>query len=81
MAKSKTDNIKKRYQKKLEGFGKNLKKLREGKGMTQEQIAFKSGISFTTINRLENGKLNPTLATLYAIADTFKVSVQELFEG
>jgi DNA-binding XRE family transcriptional regulator len=37
-------------------------------------------ISFTTINKLENGKLNPTLATVYAIADSLKVDVKELFD-
>ena len=44
-----------RYKNKLEGFGMRLKAIREQKQMTQEQIAFQSGISFTTINKLENG--------------------------
>jgi DNA-binding XRE family transcriptional regulator len=72
--------IKARYAKKLVGFGKHLKGLRNQKKMTQEQLAYESGVSFTTLNKLENGHLNPTLATVYAIADSLKVDVKELFD-
>lgn len=72
--------IKARYSKRLVSFGKHLKTIRDKKGMTQEQIAFQSGVSFTTINKLENGHLNPTLATVFAIADSLKVDVKELFD-
>lgn len=33
----------------------NLKKIREAKGLTQGELAKKSGISRITINRIENG--------------------------
>lgn len=33
----------------------NLKKIREAKGLTQSELAKKSGISRITINRIENG--------------------------
>jgi transcriptional regulator with XRE-family HTH domain len=72
--------VKKRYEKKLIAFGKNVRSLREKKGMTQEDLAHNAGISFTTVNNLENGHLNPTLATIYAIAETLKVTVGQLFE-
>ena len=48
--------------------------------MTQEYVAFNAGISFTTVNNIENGHLNPTLATIFAIADSLKVPVKELME-
>jgi transcriptional regulator with XRE-family HTH domain len=72
--------VKKRYAKKLIAFGKNLRKMRETKGLTQEDVAYQAGISFTTVNNLEQGHLNPTLATLYAIADALNISAKELFE-
>jgi XRE family transcriptional regulator, regulator of sulfur utilization len=70
--------VKKRYSKKLIAFGKSLKKVRESKGLTQEDLAHNAGISFTTVNNLENGHLNPTLATLYALADGLKIPLFEL---
>jgi DNA-binding XRE family transcriptional regulator len=72
--------VKKRYEKKLINFGKNVRSIREKKGMTQEDLAHNAGISFTTVNNLENGHLNPTLATIYAIAESLKVQVEQLFE-
>ena len=54
--------------------------MRETKGLTQEDVAYQAGISFTTVNNLEQGHLNPTLATLYAIADALNISAKELFE-
>jgi transcriptional regulator with XRE-family HTH domain len=72
--------VKKRYAKKLAAFGKNVKKAREGKGMTQEDLAYDAGISFTTVNNLENGHLNPTLATLYAIAESLKIPLKDIVE-
>src|SRR5687767_2690381 len=72
--------VKKRFGKKLVAFGKNIRTLREKEGITQEELAYGAGISFTTINNLENGHLNPTLATIYAIADKLRVPTKELFD-
>lgn len=72
--------VKVRYAKKLKAFGANLKKLREKKGFTQEDLAYQAGISFNSVNTLENGKLNPTVATVFAIADALGVSFKELFD-
>lgn len=72
--------VKQRYAKKLIQFGKNLKKIRDARGYTQEYMSFNSGISFSTYSTLERGKNNVTLATLYAIADTLKIDIKELFD-
>ena len=37
-----------------------LKKLREEKGWSQEDLAHELGVSFSTINRWENGKTKPS---------------------
>ena len=76
----KTHKVKERYKKKLTTLGKNIKKLREARGFTQEYIAFNSDIAFSTLNSIENGHVNPTIGTLYAIADTLKVSLSELVD-
>lgn len=70
--------VKIKYSKRLKVFGIHLKKLRQAKGLTQEELAHDAGISYNSINTIENGKLNPTLATLMAIADTLKINLHEL---
>lgn len=48
--------------------GRNVERLRRAKGMTQEQLAERSGFSQQYISGLENGQRNPTVVTLYEIA-------------
>jgi transcriptional regulator with XRE-family HTH domain len=40
--------------------GKRVKELRKALGLTQEQFAAKVGVSFSTVNRWENGKGKPS---------------------
>ena len=69
-----------RSEKILTQFGKHLKKLRQEKGITQEDLAYNSGISLSQIARIETGKINPTLCTLIEIAKNLKVNKQDLFD-
>ena len=48
--------------------GRNVERLRRAKGLTQEQLAERSGFSQQYISGLENGQRNPTVVTLYEIA-------------
>ena len=48
--------------------GRNVERLRRARGMTQEQLAERSGFSQQYISGLENGRRNPTVVTLYEIA-------------
>ncbi len=57
-----------------------LKKLRADRGMTQEALAEKAGISRVYLARLETGKQDPTLTTLLKLAKALKVKVGELLE-
>jgi len=49
-------------------FGKRLKKLREEKDWTQEELADKAGMHFTYIGQIERGVRNPSLVNLYKLA-------------
>ena len=40
--------------------GKTIRELRKALGLTQEQFAAKIGVSFSTVNRWENGKGKPS---------------------
>ena len=57
---------------------KNLKKLRMEKGISQQALAARLGISQQSVNKYENHSIEPDIATLIAMADLFEVSVDHL---
>jgi transcriptional regulator with XRE-family HTH domain len=59
--------------------GEEVKRLRQAKGWTQEQLAVYAGSSQPTVNLLEAGKRNPSAATLEKIARALEVEVVDLF--
>lgn len=48
--------------------GANVRRLRQEKDLTQEEFAEKSGFSQQYVSGLENGRRNPTIVTLYELA-------------
>src|SRR4051794_19446966 len=50
------------------GLGERIAALREELGLTQEQVAERSGVRQSDISRIERGRANPTQATLEKIA-------------
>ena len=61
-------------------LGKNLKRIRTVKGITQGDIVRKLGLGRGFISNIENGKANPTLSTITKIAKAIGVSVGELMK-
>jgi transcriptional regulator with XRE-family HTH domain len=57
----------------IKSFGKVLKGLREERGVTQEKLAFDIGSHSTHISRLENGHKQPTLTTIFRLAEVLEV--------
>jgi transcriptional regulator with XRE-family HTH domain len=58
--------------------GRNAARLRAKAGLTQEQLSERCGLSQQYISGLEKGKRNPTVLTLYEIAQGLRVSHVEL---
>jgi len=58
--------------------GRNVKRIRQNKGLTQEQFAEISGFSQQYISSLELGRRNPTVVTLYELAAALGVNHMEL---
>jgi transcriptional regulator with XRE-family HTH domain len=58
--------------------GRNVKRVRQEKGLTQEQLAELSGFSQQYISGLEQGQRNPTVVSLYELATALGVSHMEL---
>ncbi len=59
-------------------FGKNLRALREGQCVGQVKLAEDIGVSKGIISLWENGKREPTMSCLIAIAKYFDVSIDYL---
>ena len=59
-------------------FGDNIRKLREEKGFTQQQLADRLYVSRQTVCRWENGSRQPDLDMAEKVAEVFQVSLDEL---
>ena len=64
----------------IKNLGKRIKKIRLNKGLTQEQLATRSGLAKSYISLLESGKKIPAIFTLSKIADAFGISIGNFFE-
>lgn len=63
-----------------EKLGNNLKRIRTEKGITQGDIAKSLGVSRGFVSNLENGKTNPTLATITKLAIAIGVTTDQLLK-
>lgn len=60
--------------------GRNFKRIRLAKGLKQEDFAPICGFSQQYISALEKGKRNPTIITLYELAQALEVSHLDLLK-
>lgn len=58
--------------------GRNFARIRQEKGLTQEKVEERSGFSQQYISGLEQGKRNPTIVTLFELAQALGVSHVDL---
>ncbi|MXN49458.1 helix-turn-helix domain-containing protein [Shinella kummerowiae] len=58
--------------------GRNFARLRREKGLTQEDVETRSGYSQQYLSGLERGRRNPSIITIYHIAQALGVSHVEL---
>jgi transcriptional regulator with XRE-family HTH domain len=61
-------------------LGKNLKRIRTAKGISQGEIGRILGVDKGFVSNIENGKTNPTLATIAKIARAVGVSIEDLIK-
>jgi len=60
--------------------GLNIRKLREKKGWTQEELAFEAGLHRAYIGQIERGEKNIGLVNLEKIAKALGIRVSELIK-
>ena len=61
--------------------GKRIRQIRTDKGLSIEKLALLSGLSYSQVIRIENGKINTSIYQLHLIARTLKVGLMEFFVG
>ncbi len=62
-----------------EKLGKRIRKARKERKMSQEELADRVGLHYTTISRIERGISNPPIQTINKIAKTLRVDMSDLF--
>lgn len=62
----------------LLNYGAALKYAREEKGLSQSQLAEKTGISHQNISRWESGKIIPSIDFCVKLADFYGITLDEL---
>ena len=65
----------------LHALATRIKKLRLDIGISQEELAHRSGLSRTGMGFLETGKRWPRLDTLMSVADGLNITIDELLKG
>ncbi len=65
----------------LKAFGRNLRKNREAKTLTQEALAEKADLDPTYISGIERGVRNPSIWSIARIARALDIAIAELCKG
>ncbi len=60
-------------------FGNKVRELRKKRKLSQQELAEKARMDFTSISEIESDLRNPYLKTIYKIASALKIDVKELF--
>jgi transcriptional regulator with XRE-family HTH domain len=63
----------------IKAFGENLRKVRMSKNVSMQTLAYTINVEYSQISRIELGKINTSISTVYEIATALEVPVQELF--
>lgn len=60
-------------------FGAHVRKLRQARGWSQEELAHRTGRHWTYIGGVERGERNPTLRVIADLAMALEVPIRKLF--
>lgn len=64
----------------MDQLGRRLKAVRLQAGVSLRELARQADVSPSLVSQIENGKSQPSVATLYAFSQLLNVSIDELFE-
>ena len=61
--------------------GKQIKYILKKNNLTQANLAHLSGMEESALQRIEAGRINPTIKTLFKISKALKIEFKDLFEN
>lgn len=61
-------------------FGRRITELRLKQGLSQENLAFQSGINRTYMGEIERGEKSPTIVTIAKIAKGLGISIKQVMD-
>ena len=64
----------------LDAFGKQLKKIRKIKNFSYRKMAQHCNVDYSDISKIEKGKINIQLSTIFELARGLEVRPKELFD-
>ena len=64
----------------IKAIGERIRELRIHKGFSQEELANEADIALSQIGRIERGENNPTISTLYVIAEARSIDLKTLVD-
>ena len=64
----------------LQLFGEKVRELRKERGLSQEELSYKSDLHRTYIGMIERAEKNITLANIEKIAKALNVNLKDLFD-
>lgn len=60
-------------------IGRKIREIRVQKGITQQMLADACDMEIPNLSRIENGRTNPTVRTLFKLCQALDFPMQELF--
>ena len=64
----------------VDAFGRHVRALRMERNLSQDDLAAQAGIEKKSLARIENGEVNTTISTAYALAMALGISHGEIFK-
>jgi transcriptional regulator with XRE-family HTH domain len=61
-------------------IGNRIRELREAKGISQQNLAAVCNFEKANLSRIEAGRTNPTISTLYRISQALGITISELVD-
>jgi len=61
-------------------IGQRIRELRESKGISQQNLAAVCNFEKANLSRIEAGRTNPTVSTLYKISKALEIKISELVD-
>jgi transcriptional regulator with XRE-family HTH domain len=61
-------------------IGKRIKLLREEKNVSQQELAYLCDFEKSNMSRIESGRTNPTIGTLFKISNSLSINLSDIID-